>query len=108
MEHSFHYSICFIFVVAVIIISAIEEQHLCQALALKTTLQELRQDRIPGIWKLTTTALPYDTPLPKIGNANGDGNDAETKTSATTTPTILLKLNRDGTFKQCDEGYAEG
>ena len=107
MKHSFHYSMCFIVVVvAVTIVLSIEEQYLCQALSLETTLQELRQDRIPGIWKLTTSALPYDTPLPKTGYTNDDGNGAETEASAA--PTILLKLNRDGTFKQCDEGYAEG
>ena len=62
--------------------------------------------RLPGIWKLTTNCLPYDNSdiksklkgliLPPSAKdvASSDG--------------ILLKLNTDGTFKQCNEGYKEG
>ena len=63
------------------------------------------KQRLFGIWKLTTDCLPYETTdirsklkglvLPESSPSGADG-------------AILLKLNPDGTFKQCNEGYQEG
>lgn len=60
---------------------------------------------MPGIWKLTTNSLPYELDIRSKLNkrfssseVTVDRNDDE----------ILLKLNKDGTFRQCDEGYREG
>ena len=66
-------------------------------------LRKLTEQSIPGIWKLTTDALPYEpdirSKLNQRFSRENENNNAET---------ILLKLNQDGTFKQCDEGYREG
>lgn len=66
-------------------------------------LRKLKEQSIPGIWKLTTDALPYEPDIrsklnQRFSRENENNHDE----------TILLKLNQDGTFKQCDEGYREG
>ena len=65
---------------------------------------EWLQQRVPGIWKLTGT-LPFEPDIRSrlqglVENENNKDNDSKSP--------ILLKLNQDGTFKQCDEGYTEG
>lgn len=68
---------------------------------------ELLSRRLPGIWKLRTNSLPLDQPdirsqlqdLLREGNNHNNRNDNDI---------ILLKLNADGTFKQCNEGHIEG
>ncbi|KAG7374675.1 hypothetical protein IV203_013770 [Nitzschia inconspicua] len=67
---------------------------------------ELSQ-RLPGIWKLRTESLPN---VPDIRSRlqrllAGDKNQ---KQNTNKDVEILLKLNPDGTFKQCNEGYKEG
>jgi hypothetical protein len=61
-----------------------------------------------GIWKLVSNALPHRQPTildcaPKHGSASLSRSAAKT-----TRDEILLKINSDGTFLQCNEGYTEG
>lgn len=58
---------------------------------------------IAGIWKLETKALPEPEPTiveRALGRKKFRG-DTERRI-------LLLKLNQDGSFRQCDEGYVEG
>jgi hypothetical protein len=72
---------------------------------------------MPGIWKLTTDSLPYEfdirSRLDKIivsnDNDENENNEEDPNNNDDVADvTILLKLNQDGTFRQCDEGYKEG
>jgi len=70
--------------------------------------QPIHAQSMGGIWKLTTNSLPYElddirSKLDKrfLNDESGSGDDDDNET-------ILLKLNPNGTFKQCDEGYREG
>jgi hypothetical protein len=58
--------------------------------------------RLPGIWKLTCDSLPYEVDI-RSKLKGIFGNDA-----ATTEEEVWIKLNPDGSFKQCNEGYSEG
>ena len=69
-----------------------------------TDQQQISVERIPGIWKLISSDLPFEhndnylkLKLTKI--VRGDGHRAEE---------ILINLQNDGTFKQCNEDYVEG
>jgi len=59
---------------------------------------------IPGIWKLTTDSLPYELDI----RSKLDKRFSRVNNNISDHDEILLKLNEDGTFKQCDEGYREG
>ena len=66
-------------------------------------IQREYEQGIPGIWKLTTNALPYELDIrSQLDKRLSNDNQNESLEC------ILLKLNQDGTFKQCDEGYKEG
>ena len=58
--------------------------------------------KVSGIWKLSTKALPrveptiIDRALGKVESQIRGANKIDG---------FLLKLNQDGTFRQCDEGY---
>lgn len=54
---------------------------------------------LPGIWRLTSNSLPYEQ---DIRSALKGLISDEPKEE------ILIKLNPDGSFKQCNEGYTEG
>jgi hypothetical protein len=55
--------------------------------------------RLPGIWKLTSDSLPYVQDIrSKLRGLIYNKLKED----------ILLKLNPDGSFKQCNEGYSEG
>lgn len=62
----------------------------------------VQRERFPGVWKLFADCLPYEKDIrSKLlslmdTDKEGDGQDA------------LLKLNPDGTFRQCSEDYKEG
>ena len=59
-----------------------------------------------GIWKLATKDLPHrETTI--LGRAFRRHNSFSTP-SPESKEEILLKLNPDGTFRQCNEGYVEG
>ncbi|KAG7349168.1 hypothetical protein IV203_011765 [Nitzschia inconspicua] len=63
--------------------------------------------RLPGIWKLRTESLPYAPDIrSRLQRLLAGGNNQ--KQNANIDVEILLKLNPDGTFKQCNEGYKEG
>ncbi len=66
-------------------------------------LQKEYSQNIPGIWKLTTNSLPYELDI-RSQLDKRFSNDNQNESSEC----ILLRLNEDGTFKQCDEGYKEG
>jgi len=80
------------------------------------TLQRINEQIMPGIWKLTTDALPYELDIrSKLTRSFSGGDNAVTTNNKENEnddnpngETILLKMNPDGTFKQCDEGYREG
>jgi hypothetical protein len=61
--------------------------------------------RVPGIWKLQIESLPIWEPdiRSQLQGLLSNGNAKSCCDSE-----ILLKLNPDGTFKQCNEGYVEG
>jgi hypothetical protein len=67
-----------------------------------TNCFSLQRRRFSGIWKLVADCLPFEQDIRSklLGLVNEDeqGNDYD----------IILKLNPDGTFKQCNEGYREG
>ena len=67
--------------------------------------QRIRQRVLPGIWKLTTASLPYEL---DIRSKLDKRFSTESGTNDESGDAILLKLNDDGTFKQCNEGYREG
>jgi len=78
----------------------------------KQRLQKDHEQGIPGIWKLTTNALPYELDIRSkldrsFSNDNKNNNNIDNDNDDFA-DSILLKLNQDGTFKQCDEGYREG
>lgn len=58
--------------------------------------------QIAGIWKLETKELPHTEPT-IVERALGHKVSQKNAVSE-----ILLKLNEDGTFRQCNEGYVEG
>ena len=71
--------------------------------SLGMTLESFSPDdtrrRLPGIWKLTSNALPYEQDIrSKLKGLMPDEQQED----------ILIKLNPDGSFKQCNEGYTEG
>jgi len=66
------------------------------------------QRMIPGIWKLTTDSLPYELDIRSKLNKRFSHESRENVGNDGNCDEILLKLNNDGTFKQCDEGYREG
>lgn len=97
----------------------------------------LDANRLPGIWKLTATVLRYNdqndiraqlrgnlppfndedpwvSPSPAVENENKEiqkditDDDERSDSSNNNMDDILLKLNPDGTFRQCNEGYREG
>lgn len=70
------------------------------------SLKILTEKSIPGIWKLTTDALPYEPDI--RSKLNERFSREKNRNEINDGETILLKLNQDGTFKQCDEGYREG
>ena len=54
---------------------------------------------LPGIWRLISSSLPYEQDIKsKLLNILEE----------TTSEEILIKLNSDGSFRQCNEGYIEG
>ena len=58
---------------------------------------------LAGIWKLATDQLPRPEPT-ILERALGEQRPA----SAAKSQTVWLKLNPDGSFRQCNEGYVEG
>jgi hypothetical protein len=70
-------------------------------LLLSTNSFSVERRRLPGIWKLTCDSLPYEP-------------DLRSKLKGLLLPEhqlgeeIWIKLNPDGSFKQCNEGYREG
>ena len=87
------------------------------------SLQRINREIMPGIWKLTTDSLPYEHDIRSgldkriVSNENNTENNNDNNNNNENKPnnsddvadvTILLKLNQDGTFRQCDEGYQEG
>lgn len=72
--------------------------HLCFIIlvffVVSTNCFPLEKSRLPGIWKLVVADQQV---LSLVTDKNKD-NDYE----------IIIKLNPDGTFKQCNEGYREG
>ncbi len=76
-------------------------------------LQKEHEEGIPGIWKLNTDSLPYELDIRSkldrsFSNDNNNNNKNNNNDSYDNRDSILFKLNKDGTFKQCDEGYREG
>eukprot|EP00980_Cylindrotheca_fusiformis_P029285 scaffold22850_cov179-Cylindrotheca_fusiformis.AAC.2 len=66
-----------------------------------TNAMLVQRERFHGVWKLVTDCLPYERDIRSrlLGLLENDKeNDQE----------FLLKLNPDGTFKQCNENYKEG
>ena len=64
-----------------------------------TACLSLERRLFPGIWKLTSTSLPYEQDIrSKLKGLLPEEPKDE----------ILIKLNPDGSFKQCNEGYNEG
>ena len=57
--------------------------------------------RLAGIWKLATNQLPRPEPT-IVQRALGQA------AITTINQVVWLKLNPDGTFRQCNEGYVEG
>ena len=87
------------------------------------SLQRIHRQTMPGIWKLTTDSLPYEHDIrSRLDNRiasnesnaekkninNNNVNKPNSNNDDVAGATILLKLNQDGTFRQCDEGYQEG
>jgi hypothetical protein len=70
-------------------------------LLLSTNSFSVERRRLPGIWKLTCDSLPFEP-------------DLRSKLKGLLLPEhqlgeeIWIKLNPDGSFKQCNEGYREG
>ena len=59
----------------------------------------LERRRLPGIWRLRSDSLPYEADVrSKLTGLLYDKPPEE----------VLIKLNPDGSFKQCNEGYNEG
>jgi hypothetical protein len=59
----------------------------------------VEEQRFPGIWRLVSSSLPFEQDIRSklaglIANKPEEG--------------VLIKLNPDGTFKQCNENYQEG
>lgn len=58
--------------------------------------------RVPGIWKLKSDSLPFEQDIrSKLKGIILDGKPWQDDE-------VLIKLNPDGSFKQCNEGYREG
>ena len=79
----------------------------CKAMSLFTLMAflvsansfSLERRRLPGIWKLTSDSLPYEQDIrSKLKGLLPEAPQHE----------ILIKVNADGSFKQCNEGYREG
>jgi hypothetical protein len=69
------------------------------ALIVSTNSFSLERRRFPGIWKLTSKSLPFEQDIrSKLNGLLSDGPKEE----------ILIKLNPDGSFKQCNEGFTGG
>ena len=58
---------------------------------------------LTGIWKLTSDQLPRPEPT-IVDRALGKPGACVLWQSTA----VWLKLNQDGTFRQCNEGYVEG
>jgi hypothetical protein len=54
--------------------------------------------KLPGIWKLKSDSLPYEQDIRSKLKGIIDGKPSD----------ILIKINPDGSFRQCNEGYHEG
>lgn len=63
---------------------------------------------VVGIWKLASNALPHRQPTILDCAETGGASLSPPPTAQQTNAEILLKLNSDGTFLQCNEGYTEG
>eukprot|EP00977_Amphora_coffeiformis_P011337 scaffold2726_cov167-Amphora_coffeaeformis.AAC.15 len=68
--------------------------------------------KISGIWKLSTQELPRIEPT-IVDRALGRTkfrrtNNSNQETDIDDDGVVLLKLNPDGSFRQCNEGYVEG
>ncbi|CAB9521163.1 expressed unknown protein [Seminavis robusta] len=61
--------------------------------------------RLPGIWRLRIQEKQKEIPKRRriVDDLIQASNNKETQLQE-----ILLKLNKDGSFRQCDEGYEEG
>jgi len=68
------------------------------AILVLTDVNSFSRERLPGIWKLTTDSLPFDHHLPS--KLKGTGLPVSSD--------VLLRLDADGNFQQCNEGYQEG
>lgn len=69
------------------------------AFLVSTNSFSLERRRLPGIWKLTSDSLPYEQDIrSKLKGLLPEAPQHE----------ILIKVNADGSFKQCNEGYREG
>lgn len=76
----------------------------CLALLWLELAEAWNVSNLTGIWKLTTDELPRSEP-PIVDPALG------CKTTACELlqrSAVYLKLNQDGSFRQCNEGYVEG
>jgi hypothetical protein len=60
---------------------------------------ERRNGNVPGIWKLVSSSLPFEQDI-RSKFAGLIANQPQEE--------ILIRLNPDGTFKQCNEDYQEG
>lgn len=80
------------------------QQSLTVAVLLKVLLVvssfSVERNRLPGIWKLKSDSLLYEPDIREKMQGR--------RISPTTPREILIKLNPDGSFKQCNEGYCEG
>eukprot|EP00536_Pseudo-nitzschia_multiseries_P014809 jgi/Psemu1/40197/gm1.40197_g len=78
----------------------------------KRNVERIFQRILPGIWKLSTESLPYELDIRSKLNKRFAQEPTESGSSNQNSygydDEILIKLNKDGTFKQCDEGYREG
>ena len=67
-----------------------------------TTVDSFSESNLVGIWKLVSNDLPRCEPT-IVQRALGQRPVPNQQRSE-----VLLKLNPDGTFRQCNEGYVEG
>jgi hypothetical protein len=72
---------------------------LIAALILAVQSFAVEKRKLPGIWRLVSNSLPYEQDIrSKLKGLLPEEYKEE----------ILIKLNPDGTFKQCNEGCKEG
>lgn len=58
------------------------------------------RQKLPGIWKLKSDSLPYEQDIRSKLKGIVDGKASQYE--------VLIKINPDGSFKQCNEGFNEG